>query len=145
MLDYNSQGEIFLGHTSNGYSVVPGVVPGFKEQGSCFTLHTPERAYQVRIYIYRRSAERIHFYCLALCRVGWRKNWLDSKNRQSFEDPFASTGNKNTLVLWCDRLCLWVYYREVRTFFLNFRITAWPLHLTRNEEAIFLTGESMML
>jgi len=46
-LDAYPKGEIFLGHASHGYSVVPGVVPGFKEMGVCFTLHTPERAYQM--------------------------------------------------------------------------------------------------
>ena len=41
------KGEIFLGHTSSGYLVVPGFGPGFREMGFGFILHTPERAYQV--------------------------------------------------------------------------------------------------
>ena len=41
------QGEIFLGHTTSGYLVVPGFGPGFREMGFGFILHTPERAYQV--------------------------------------------------------------------------------------------------
>jgi hypothetical protein len=40
------KGEIFLGHISAGYNVVPGFVPGFRESGYGFTLHTPDRAYQ---------------------------------------------------------------------------------------------------
>ena len=40
------QGEIFLGHTSSGYLIVPGFGPGFREQGFGFIMHTPDRAYQ---------------------------------------------------------------------------------------------------
>ena len=43
------QGEIFLGHTTSGYLVVPGFGPGFREMGFGFILHTPERAYQVSV------------------------------------------------------------------------------------------------
>lgn len=46
MLGAYPKGEIFLGHTSSGFSVVPGFGPGFREQGFGFILHTPERAYQ---------------------------------------------------------------------------------------------------
>ena len=46
-LDAYAKGEIFLGHTSSGYLVVPGFGPGFREQGFGFIMHTPDRAYQV--------------------------------------------------------------------------------------------------
>lgn len=46
-LDAYPRGEVFLGHSSSGFSVVAGVVPGFKEQGFNLMLHTPERAYQL--------------------------------------------------------------------------------------------------
>jgi len=46
-LDAYPRGEIFLGNSCSGFSVVAGVVPGFKEQGFNFMLHTPERAYQL--------------------------------------------------------------------------------------------------
>lgn len=45
-LDAYPKGEIFLGHTTSGYSVVSGFVPGFREMGFGFTLHTPDRAFQ---------------------------------------------------------------------------------------------------
>ena len=40
-LDAYAKGEIFLGHTSSGYLVVPGFGPGFREQGFGFIMHTP--------------------------------------------------------------------------------------------------------
>jgi len=46
ILDAYPKGEIFLGHLTSGYSVVPGFVPGFRESGYGFTLHTPDRAFQ---------------------------------------------------------------------------------------------------
>jgi len=45
-MDAYPKGEIFLGHITSGYSVVPGFVPGYRESGYGFTLHTPERAFQ---------------------------------------------------------------------------------------------------
>lgn len=45
-MDAYPKGEIFLGHTTSGYSVVSGFVPGFREMGFGFTLHTPDRAFQ---------------------------------------------------------------------------------------------------
>ena len=47
-LDAYAKGEIFLGHTSSGYLIVPGFGPGFREQGFGFIMHTPDRAYQVQ-------------------------------------------------------------------------------------------------
>jgi len=46
ILDAYPKGEIFLGHLTSGYSVVPGFVPGYRESGFGFTLHTPDRAFQ---------------------------------------------------------------------------------------------------
>jgi len=44
-LSAHPKGEIFLGHSLEGYSVRVGVPPGVKEQGFSFTLRTPERWY----------------------------------------------------------------------------------------------------
>lgn len=36
---------IFLGYNLEGYGVRVGVVPGYRDMGYSFTLHTPERAF----------------------------------------------------------------------------------------------------
>ncbi|XP_014226143.1 arf-GAP with dual PH domain-containing protein 1-like [Trichogramma pretiosum] len=44
-MDANPKGEIFLGHTSEGYAIKMGVPPGARDQGYSFTLQTPDRTY----------------------------------------------------------------------------------------------------
>lgn len=42
-MDAYPKGEIFLGHSSDGFAVRLGVPPGAKDQGFSFTLETPDR------------------------------------------------------------------------------------------------------
>ncbi|XP_077297748.1 arf-GAP with dual PH domain-containing protein 1-like [Arctopsyche grandis] len=44
-LDAYPKGEIFLGYNLEGFGVRVGVVPGYRDMGYSFTLHTPERAF----------------------------------------------------------------------------------------------------
>lgn len=46
-LDAHPKGEIFLGHSQEGYFVRIGVSQGVKDQGFSFTLKTPERTYNL--------------------------------------------------------------------------------------------------
>nr|CAI5864454.1 unnamed protein product [Callosobruchus analis] len=46
-LDANPKGEIFVGHSLDGYSVRIGVVAGVKDQGFSFSLTTPDRTYNL--------------------------------------------------------------------------------------------------
>lgn len=46
-LDAYPKGEIFLGHSLEGYSIRVGAQPGAKDQGFSFTLCTPERTYNL--------------------------------------------------------------------------------------------------
>lgn len=43
--DAHPKGEIFLGHSSEGFAVKTGVPPGARDQGFSFTLETPDRTY----------------------------------------------------------------------------------------------------
>lgn len=43
--DAHPKGEIFLGHSSDGFAVKTGVPPGARDQGFSFTLETPDRTY----------------------------------------------------------------------------------------------------
>ncbi|XP_043673905.1 arf-GAP with dual PH domain-containing protein 1-like isoform X3 [Vespula pensylvanica] len=44
-MDAHPKGEIFLGHSSEGFAVKTGVPPGARNQGFSFTLETPDRSY----------------------------------------------------------------------------------------------------
>lgn len=46
-LDAHPKGEIFLGHSLEGYSVRVGISPGVKDQGFSFSLRTPERTFNL--------------------------------------------------------------------------------------------------
>lgn len=46
-LDPHPKGEIFIGHSMDGYSVRIGLPAGVKDQGFSFTLATPERVYNL--------------------------------------------------------------------------------------------------
>jgi hypothetical protein len=54
------KGEVFIGSTDRGFSIVEGISPGIKDPGYGFTLRTPERHYQF-------SAET----------DGERREWMD--------------------------------------------------------------------
>lgn len=43
--DAHPKGEIFLGHSSDGFAIKTGVPPGARDQGFSFTLETPDRTY----------------------------------------------------------------------------------------------------
>ncbi|XP_077278910.1 arf-GAP with dual PH domain-containing protein 1 [Temnothorax americanus] len=44
-MDAHPKGEIFMGHSSEGFAVKTGVPPGARDQGFSFTLETPDRTY----------------------------------------------------------------------------------------------------
>ncbi|XP_076683705.1 arf-GAP with dual PH domain-containing protein 1 isoform X1 [Andrena cerasifolii] len=44
-MDAHPKGEIFLGHSSDGFGIKTGVPPGARDQGFSFTLETPDRTY----------------------------------------------------------------------------------------------------
>ena len=43
--DAHPKGEIFLGHSSEGFAIKTGVPQGARDQGFSFTLETPDRTY----------------------------------------------------------------------------------------------------
>ncbi|XP_066152068.1 arf-GAP with dual PH domain-containing protein 1-like [Euwallacea fornicatus] len=46
-MDSNPKGEIFIGHSSDGYSLKMGVSTGVRDQGFSFMLATPERVFNL--------------------------------------------------------------------------------------------------